>query len=239
MEVHHAKISKDKAKHFREYLLEGLMIFLAVFMGFIAENIREHISDNSKAKKYLASLYTDIKNDSAQLNDIIVLGEKLAKGQDSLLTALKARPLPASSIDTVYQLFFKYGSIMPEFNATERTFNQLINTGNFRLIENEQLSDSIVNYYDKVKTAEAQAKVVETNTMDCVVFAQNIFKLEYGLHMNAPHKSLLTDDAVTMEKYRNKLVQMRISEQYYIMYELNDLKKSCLHLIHLLEKVQG
>ncbi|MDE3124931.1 MAG: hypothetical protein KGK14_05405, partial [Bacteroidota bacterium] len=80
MEFHIPKISREKTKHFREYLLEGFMIFIAVFMGFIAENIREHISDNSKARKYLASLYTDIKNDSAQLHDIIALEQKLSKG---------------------------------------------------------------------------------------------------------------------------------------------------------------
>jgi hypothetical protein len=42
MEVHHHP-EVDK-KGFKEYLLEGLMIFLAVTMGFFAENLRESIS---------------------------------------------------------------------------------------------------------------------------------------------------------------------------------------------------
>jgi len=44
MEVHHHP--EVEKKGFKEYLLEGLMIFLAVTMGFIAENIRENISEH-------------------------------------------------------------------------------------------------------------------------------------------------------------------------------------------------
>src|ERR1700744_5322911 len=44
MEVHHHP--EVEKKGFKEYILEGLMIFLAVFMGFVAENISERISDH-------------------------------------------------------------------------------------------------------------------------------------------------------------------------------------------------
>ena len=44
MEVHHHPHVEKKS--FKEYLLEGLMIFLAVTMGFIAESIREHITES-------------------------------------------------------------------------------------------------------------------------------------------------------------------------------------------------
>ena len=50
MEVHHHPHVPNHAKPWKEYLLEGLMIFLAVSLGFIAENIREHISEQNKKK---------------------------------------------------------------------------------------------------------------------------------------------------------------------------------------------
>src|SRR6516162_8745575 len=49
MEVHHHP--KVEKKNFKEYFLEFLMIFLAVTMGFFAENIREKITDNNKEKE--------------------------------------------------------------------------------------------------------------------------------------------------------------------------------------------
>ena len=44
MEVHHPHHASHR-KNWKEYLLEGIMIFVAVSMGFIAEQIREHIID--------------------------------------------------------------------------------------------------------------------------------------------------------------------------------------------------
>ncbi|HLX91918.1 MAG TPA: hypothetical protein VKR32_09560 [Puia sp.] len=52
MEVHHHPHVERKA--FREYLLEGLMIFIAVMMGFFAESIRESISSSEHAKQLIS-----------------------------------------------------------------------------------------------------------------------------------------------------------------------------------------
>lgn len=41
MEVHHPHVPTH-SKPWKEYLLEGLMIFIAVTLGYGAENIREH-----------------------------------------------------------------------------------------------------------------------------------------------------------------------------------------------------
>src|ERR1700688_1880866 len=51
MEVHHHPDLHHKRKNFKEYFLEFLMIFLAVTMGFIAENVREYITDGQKERQ--------------------------------------------------------------------------------------------------------------------------------------------------------------------------------------------
>ncbi|MGC8750969.1 hypothetical protein [Hydrotalea sp.] len=220
----------------QDYLLEGLMIFIAVFLGFVAENVREHISDKSKEKAYMKSLYVDICSDSTAIADVIQREKIISKGQDSLLNILNHHPLSEANIDTAYQLFFKYGGVIPEFLATEKTFNQLISTGNFRLIHHPALADSISSYYDKIKSLNTQVAVVNNNTMDCVLYAQNIFKLKYGLNLEQPHKTLITTDAAMLEKYSNKLLQMSISTKFYIFYQLKNVENSCLHLKHMLEQ---
>ena len=68
MEVHHHPDLHHKKKNFKEYFLEFLMIFLAVTMGFFAENIRENISDRHKENKYMHSLAEDLKKDTAALH---------------------------------------------------------------------------------------------------------------------------------------------------------------------------
>ena len=50
MEVHHHPDLHHKPKKWKEYFLEFLMIFLAVTLGFFAENIREYFSEAKKGR---------------------------------------------------------------------------------------------------------------------------------------------------------------------------------------------
>src|SRR5271167_479611 len=54
MEVHHHP--EVEKKGFKEYVLEGLMIFLAVTMGFFAESLRENITNNEHVKQLSVQL---------------------------------------------------------------------------------------------------------------------------------------------------------------------------------------
>src|SRR5262249_43853172 len=51
-------------KKWGEYLLEFSMLFLAVFLGFIAENIREHIVEHQREIKFATRLLSDLRQDS-------------------------------------------------------------------------------------------------------------------------------------------------------------------------------
>lgn len=57
MEIHKHPHHVTHKKKWGEYILEFLMLFLAVFLGFIAENIREHYVENERTKEYAQSLY--------------------------------------------------------------------------------------------------------------------------------------------------------------------------------------
>src|ERR1700753_2840179 len=52
MEVHHHPDLHHEKKPWKEYLLEGLMIFLAVTMGVFAESVREHINEKSRGQDF-------------------------------------------------------------------------------------------------------------------------------------------------------------------------------------------
>ena len=68
MEVHHHPDLHHKRKNFKEYFLEFLMLFLAVILGFFAENIREHFGDKKKERQYMVSMVEDLKADRADLH---------------------------------------------------------------------------------------------------------------------------------------------------------------------------
>jgi hypothetical protein len=64
MEVHHHPHIPTHAKPWKEYLLEGLMIFVAVTLGYGAENVREHYVETKKAIISAKNLYVDVTYDS-------------------------------------------------------------------------------------------------------------------------------------------------------------------------------
>ncbi|HUS01687.1 MAG TPA: hypothetical protein VMY77_08170 [Chitinophagaceae bacterium] len=71
MEVHKHPHHVTHKKKWTEYLLEFFMLFLAVFLGFVAENVREHLSERKREKEYIISIIEDLKMDSAKLSKSI------------------------------------------------------------------------------------------------------------------------------------------------------------------------
>jgi hypothetical protein len=89
MEVHHHPQLHHERKPWKEYLLEGLMIFVAVMMGFIAENIRESITNSEHARELTSQLVRDLKADTTQLNTINVVESQILRANDSLIDLLQ------------------------------------------------------------------------------------------------------------------------------------------------------
>src|SRR5277367_100340 len=100
MEVHHHPDLHHKSKNFKEYFLEFLMIFLAVTLGFFAENIREYFVDKGKEKEYIRSFAEDLSNDEIQLPHLISFIRWQIHAADSLPLLLKNvdTRIPANSI---------------------------------------------------------------------------------------------------------------------------------------------
>lgn len=65
------------------------MLFLAVFLGFLAENLREHQVEKEREIKYIASLIKDVELDIASLEVSYDLRKSHLGYFDSLITLLK------------------------------------------------------------------------------------------------------------------------------------------------------
>ncbi|MBK7679895.1 MAG: hypothetical protein IPJ29_10920 [Chitinophagaceae bacterium] len=65
MEVHaHTHTPRKKWTH---YFWEFIMLFLAVFCGFLAENQREHMIEHQREKKFIRSLCSDLRRKTRQV----------------------------------------------------------------------------------------------------------------------------------------------------------------------------
>src|SRR6476660_6301531 len=92
MEVHKHPLHVTHKKKWSEYLLEFFMLFLTVFLGFIAENIREHIVENERGKQYMESLLVDLQNDTASFNAGFPLKDERIAAIDSVFLFFEQNP---------------------------------------------------------------------------------------------------------------------------------------------------
>ncbi len=156
MEVHHPHHVTHKKK-WGEYLLEFFMLFLAVFLGFVAENQREHMVEHRREKKYIVSMIEDLKNDSAFLSlSINKLIPYHLGWLDSTVHLLQAPDLKGKD-RLIYQAFMIGTAWTYNFHPTERTLSQLHSAG-FHLIRNKNAISVISQLETQYKILNAQTK---------------------------------------------------------------------------------
>jgi 2-polyprenyl-6-methoxyphenol hydroxylase-like FAD-dependent oxidoreductase len=178
MEVHHHPDLDHKKKKFREYFLEFLMIFLAVTLGFIAENVRESISDRRKEKDYIESMIQDLKTDTAKSGETIEEVNKQMRGMDTLEMFLT--PDVNKNDSSTYICYRQNKALFNEntMNFSDRTITQLFSSGNMRLFKKQSISDSITDYYSTIRNTEAQKQYYKEYFQKCLAIAQEIYEFE-------------------------------------------------------------
>ncbi len=144
MEVHHHPHLGHKSKPFKEYLLEGFMIFIAVMMGFIAENIRERITDKEHVHQLSSQLAQDLKADTATLNKIYKEETYILKNDDSLIVLLQ-QPLLNTITRRIQKLIANSHSMWP-FHPSSGAIDAIKNELHLKQFSNSAIISYIAKY---------------------------------------------------------------------------------------------
>ncbi len=174
MEVHHHG-HVHETKKWKEYIFQFLMLFLAVFSGFLAEYQLEQIIERHREKQFIGSLTTDIKADIVHLNQIIVNREKRQAQLDSLMILLNNSTLKESR-NSIYFLAVQVSRRNPTlFTSNNGTMQQLKNSGGLRLIINRLIADSIAKYDVRSRNMETFGEIENAAFEDYRNSAAKIF----------------------------------------------------------------
>jgi hypothetical protein len=156
MEVHHrAHSSPDKGgtsrKKWTHYFWEFIMLFLAVFCGFLAENFREHYIEDQRAVKHAKNLYKELYNDSVLLQRCLANRERKESEclyfmdyvRDSNLATLSPRFFPAFTSAIIQNQYII-------FEPNDGILNQLRNSGELRYFKERELQAELGNLSAKI-----------------------------------------------------------------------------------------
>ncbi len=146
MEIHHHPDLHHKPKPWKEYLLEGLMIFLAVTLGFFAENFREHRIEKEKETQIIESLVQCLASDTIQIKKIINETAQLIVHIDNFIK-LKNADLSVLQNKTKFINEGFHGFASEHFFRTnDGALEQLKSSGMFHLMHKQSIIDSILKY---------------------------------------------------------------------------------------------
>ena len=240
MEVHaHTHTPRKKWTH---YLWEFLMLFLAVFCGFLAENFREGQVEHHREKEYMRSLVQDLGTDVREIDANLEFGSVIAEKLDSLVYVLNEKDPDKNAYD-IYRLGSKTGGIV-EVSFNDRTASQLKNAGTMRLIRNADLSDSIQNYWKLVKVDESIAQKmfdIQAKSTDLMVQMMSNKYYERKDPSN-PSAVSIKKDAKLINSDPRLIVQLsnrargRFTMLNFYLAQIRETKEIALRLIVLIKK---
>jgi hypothetical protein len=243
MEVHHHP--HVEKKNFKQYFLEFLMIFLAVTLGFFAENVREHFVNSDKEHNYMKGMLQDLEKDTAGVTRVIIFQGEIIKKIDSTLSIAVADLRAIHTQDTFFHHFFFAYSWISVFNRKDITIAQLKNAGGFSVIRNK----AVVNAISELNSSYESPLQANVNIYNGVwqrldEFAMRLIKLpcpppgiDDPLYSSYPHNvEVFTRYDTPMIEQLYSFLQFEKSTIEVIIENEKDYGEKAARLIELIKK---
>ena len=240
MEVH--QHTHTERKKFTHYLWEFLMLFLAVFCGFLAENFREKQVEHHREKEYMRSLIKDLDADIKDINMNLKLGATVTEKLDSFVYLLNEKDPDENAYD-LYRLGSVAGRIV-QVAFNDRTSSQLKNSGAMRLIRNSDLSDSIQLYWTLIKVDEliaqrlldiqAKSSDISSQMMSNKYFKKTDPLNPFAFSIRTDAKLVNSDPklVVQLSNYSNR----RLTVLYNYLINIQETKEMAIRLTDQIKK---
>jgi hypothetical protein len=264
MEVHHhshpAPLSRERSdsgggtrKKWTHYFWEFLMLFLAVFCGFLAENQREHMIEHKREKDYIKLLSSDLQTDTAIINDQLPRISQAVSGLDTLIKETYAFLEGKADTRMMYYTYHRYCRNSFIVVLSQRTLNQLKNSGNMRLIRNNEALEIILNSEVGFQHFDEKTRIVTQLKENTSEFGTRIFdfreyqkantnadgstnqqedgflKLNYQPALNTSNPEYIKEFIGRVGYYRNTLNSYRLDIQkafHFLLEAITNLKRN-------------
>lgn len=217
MEVHpHHHVHQGKKKK-TDYLWEFLMLFLAVFSGFLAENFREHIVDRKREKVYIRSLVKDLTTDTTWFNSYMSDQRAAVRDMDSVILLLRTGSSDSFSRKRIYYLARMAIKLSSPNKINYSAYDQMRSSGNLRLIREQGTTDSITRYYfsandilqmnetvmqRQASLVEFEGKILDGNVLQSMENAETFeFREPEGNPALATSDKILINDFIVRAHY--------------------------------------
>ncbi len=233
MEVHHHPHVEKKGS--KEYFLEFLMIFLAVTLGFFAENIREKISNKAIENEYMQSLVSDLEADTSAISQATGIWSSANNDVVDIEQSLKAHPV---DVKNFYKSLSKDFWHFDLFKYDNKTVEELKSSGNFRLIRDKKIENRIMSFDLDMKyllTQEKDVKDLMNVSKQAEEKIADYTQIRFGNFNNDSSYSLLNNDPKLIGEYYNKLLAFNKLAVYH-EFLFRQIQVKAKNLLEIIQK---
>jgi hypothetical protein len=202
-------------KKWTHYFWEFLMLFLAVFCGFLAEYQLEHKIEKERGKEYIRSFYDDLHNNMFVFSRINDFNKQKMNALDDIYPCYdmlsKNQKTPSCFVELI-----KGSQIFITVAFSDGTMEQLKNAGGFRLLKKAD-RDSIMsydkdirNYRDIESTVIQQSQNnVRDNSKKLINFQANEFLYQDSINSGAETVLLFSANKDLLNEFFNDLFRYK------------------------------
>lgn len=131
-------------KNWKKYTFEFLMLFLAVFLGFVAENTREDFAEKQQAIELAKSFYDELKNDSIAVAERVEGRIRKERAIEYMVNFFRDSSLTSSSKELSVNFIWAMTARTPIiFTPRTVVLEQLKSSGSLRYFKNQELQKLI------------------------------------------------------------------------------------------------
>lgn len=207
MEIHHHAHAPEEAGHgkisWKSYFREFIMLFLAVFLGFLAHYQLEHKIERERERRYIISMVKDLYMDTVNFSKFIRDGQETMGMIDSIITLMNG-PNPNLHAPQMYLMARRITHTISNYEIMDRTYSALRTSGNLRLFRDQDVADNITAYYADISTLQTQQNYIFNLLLQYIKDINEVFDpfVFHQMYKDAGRTVFDTTDAST---FRNLL----------------------------------
>ena len=199
MEVHH---HSHKPKNWKEYITEFIMLFAAVTLGFLAENLREHQIMEHRVEQNKIAILKDLQADSSEIIKILDMEDKSINSfnrLNNLLYLAKNNKITEQQLIDSFKLKPKLNAISLTLYVNNSSFKNMQSSGLLSYLEEGELKNTLATYYEvNFKSIEAANQFFDQAAIDFNKYLPIGLGVSFRDFQNANNEYNLNDENAYM-----------------------------------------
>jgi len=150
MEVHHPHHPSHKKK-WSEYIIEFVMLFTAVTLGFFAENIREHQIMSHRVEQNKITILKDLQADSINISRALAIEDSCIyrfNRLNNILYLAKTNKINQNQLIDSIKKFDNLVAYSTTLYVNNSSFKNMQSSGLLSYLDEGELKNTLASYYE-------------------------------------------------------------------------------------------